>query len=209
VRKQNDWGISYSFNSIHLKEAVYESIPAEIRRKYHEKASYILKSKLNHENKENEEELLYQMLKANWHLEVKEYLLSCTKEMIEKNSISQAIQYLEHAYSLFSNENANDERMMVCGRLGELYERIGEYAKAISYYNIIENVSKDTKDSYSLIDVYIRKFSLMYKMYDRKTTLKYIALSKRLLKTTDYKKGLYEHVISVNRIMLHKRKYNS
>jgi diguanylate cyclase (GGDEF)-like protein len=209
VRKQNDWGISYSFNSIHLKEAVYESIPVEKRRKYHEKASYVLKSKLNHENKENEEELLCQMLKANWHLEVKEYMLSCTKEMIEKNSLSQAIQFLEHAYSLFSKENASDERMMVCNRLGELYERVGEYSKAVFYYNIIENVSKDTKNSYSLIDVYIRKFSLMYKMYDRKTALKYIALSKRLLKTTDYKKGLYEHVISVNRIMLHKRKYNS
>jgi len=179
VRKQNDWGISYSFNSLQLKEAVYESIPVEKRRKYHEKASYILKSKLTYENKDREEELLYQMFKANWHLEVKEYLLSCTKEMIERNSLSQAIQFLEHAYGLFSKENTNDERMIVCSKLGELYERIGEYSKAIFYYNIIESVSKNTNNSYSLIDVYIKKFSLMYKMYDRKTTLKYIALSIR------------------------------
>ncbi len=209
VRKQNDWGISYSFSSLNLKKSIYESIPLQSRQKYHEKASYILKSKFSRENRENEDELIHQMLKANWHLEVKEYLLNSAKEMMENNSLSQAIQFLEHAYSLFSKENSTDERVLVCSKLGELYEQMGEYSKAIFHYNTVESVAKDTKNSYLMIDIYIKKYSLLYKLNDKKASLKYLAWAKKLLRVTDYKKGKYEHIIVINRMMLHKRKFST
>ncbi|MEA4846605.1 MAG: AAA family ATPase, partial [Clostridiaceae bacterium] len=209
VRKHNDWGISYDFNSLKLKKSIYESIPAELRRKYHEKASYVLKSKQDHENKENEDELIRQMLKANWHLEVQEYLMDSVRDMIENNSINQAIQFLDHVHRLLSDENIIDEKILVCNKLGELYERAGEYSKAILNYNIVENMAKDIKNSYLLIDVYIKKYSLLYKLDDRKDSLRYLAYAKNLLRTVDYKKGMYEHIIIMNRMMLHKRKFSS
>ncbi|HYF82283.1 MAG TPA: AAA family ATPase, partial [Clostridia bacterium] len=209
VRKQNDWGISYNFSSLTLKKSIYEGIPVQLRQKYHEKASYVLKSKFSRENRENEDELIHQMLRANWHLEVKQYLVNSANEMIEDNSIGQAIQFLEHTYSLFSNENIIEEKVLVCTKLGELYERMGEYSKAIFHYNIVENVAKDTKNNYLIIDVYIKKYSLLYKLNDKKTSLKYLAWAKKLLRSTDYKKGMYEHIIVINRMMLHKRKFSA
>ncbi|MDD4504356.1 MAG: tetratricopeptide repeat protein [Clostridiaceae bacterium] len=209
IRKQNDWGISYSFVSLNLKKSMYESIPTELRRKYHEKASYILKSKVRHENKENEDELIHQMLKANWHLEVKEYLLDSAKYMIENNSIDQAIQFLEHAYSFLSREKVLEEIILVCTKLGELYERRGEYSKAIFHYNIVEDMAKNAQRSYLLIDVCLKKYSLLYKLDDRKTSLKYLAWAKNLLRTVDYKEGFYEQIIVINRMMFHKRKFSS
>ncbi|HYF75424.1 MAG TPA: diguanylate cyclase, partial [Candidatus Nitrosocosmicus sp.] len=209
VRKQNDWGVSYSFSSLSLKKSIYESIPAHTRQKFHEKASYILKSKFNRENRENEDELIQQMLKANWHLEVKEYLLNSAQEMIENNSLGQAIQFLEHAYSLFSRENIVSEKVLVCTRLGELYEQMGDYSKAIFHYNIIESAAKSTQNPYLLIDIYTKKYALLYKLNDKKTSLKYLAGAKKLLRHTDYKKGMYEHIIVINRMMLHKRKFNA
>ncbi|HYE84269.1 MAG TPA: hypothetical protein VEG39_19155, partial [Clostridia bacterium] len=207
VRKQNDWGVSYCFSSSDLKKAMYESIHVEVRQKYHEKASYALKSKFKRENRENEDELLHQMLCANWHIEVKEYLLDSVKEMIENNSLEQAIQFLGHAYNLFSKENVTEERILVCNKLGELYERIGEYSKAVFYYDIIENEVKNSDDSYQIVDVYIKKYALLYKMSDRTNSLKYLAWAKRLIKAANYRKGMYEHIVVINRMMLHKRKY--
>jgi diguanylate cyclase (GGDEF)-like protein len=209
VRKQNDWGISYSFSSMNLKKSIYESIPVQLRQKYHEKASYILKSKFSRENRENEDELIHQMLRANWHLEVKQYLMNSANEMIEENSLGQAIQFLEHAYSLFSSEKIIGESELICTKLGELYEQIGDYSKAIFYYNIVEKAAKNTKNHYLMIDIYIKKYSLLYKLNDKETSLKYLAWAKKLLKSTDYKKGMYEHIIAINRMMLHKRKFST
>ena len=209
IRKQNDWGISYSFSSLKLKESIYESIPKELRRKYHEKASYILKSKLSRENIKGEDELIRQMLRANWHLEVKEYIFDSVRKTMENNSIYQTIQYLEHANELLSKENAADERISVCSRLGELYELIGEYSKAVYCFNIVEDIAAKEGNNYLLADVYIRKYSLLYKLDDRKASLKYLAYAKNLLRTIDYKAGMCEHIIVMNRMMFHKRKFSS
>ncbi|NLK34792.1 MAG: tetratricopeptide repeat protein, partial [Gracilibacteraceae bacterium] len=209
MKKQDEWGASYTFSSLKLKKSIYESIPEELRRKYHEKASYILKSKLSYENIEGEYELIRQMLKANWHLEVKEYILDSVRDMMESGSKNQAIQFLEHVYELLSKENVIEEKIPVCSKLGELYERAGEYAKAVYYYNIVENIARNEKNNYLLVDVYIRKYLLLYKLDDRKSSLRCLTYTKNLLRTIDYKKGMYEHIIVMHRMMLHKRKFNS
>jgi len=135
--------------------------------------------------------------------------MDSVKEMMEINSMDQAIKFLEHAYSLFSKENIDEERILVCNKLGEFYERMGEYSKAIFHYNIVENAAKNIENSYQIIDIYIKKYSLLYKVNDKKTSLKYLALAKKLIKAEDYKKGMYEHIIVINRMMLHKRKFSA
>ena len=82
VRKQNDWGVSYGFSSLNLKKSIYESIPVELRQKYHEKASYILKNKLFHEVIESKDELILQMVRANWHIEVQECIADSVRDML-------------------------------------------------------------------------------------------------------------------------------
>ncbi|MDD3706429.1 MAG: hypothetical protein PHC45_10270, partial [Clostridiaceae bacterium] len=209
VRKHNDWGISYGFNSLKLKKSIYESIPVEMRQKYHEKASYILKNKLFHEVIESKDELILQMVKANWHIEVQEYIADSARDMLENDSVDQAIKFLEHVHELLSGENIVEEMIPVYSKLGELYERTGNYPKAIYYYSILEDMAKSEKNDFLLADVYIRKYSLLYKLHDRKESFKYLSYSKNLLRTIDYKKGLYEHIIVIHRMMLHKRKFKS
>ncbi|HOR85048.1 MAG TPA: diguanylate cyclase [Bacillota bacterium] len=209
IRKPNDWGLSYSFNSLNLKRSIYENISSELRRKYHEKASYVLKSKIKNENKENADELIHQMLRANWNLEVREYLMDTAESLIGNNSINQAVRFLENAYGLLVEESIYEDRILVCNKLGELYERMGEYSKAYYYYNIVEGIARTVRNTNLLIDVYIEKYLLMYKLGDRKTSFRYLAQSKNLLRTSGYRKGIYEHIIVINRMMLHKRKFNS
>ncbi|HYF75425.1 MAG TPA: hypothetical protein VD757_02455, partial [Candidatus Nitrosocosmicus sp.] len=208
-RKVDDWGISYDFSSINLKKSIYERIPAETRLKYHEMASYILEDKFNRENRENKDELIFHMSKAMRYKEAIEYLMNAAEKMIASNLVSQAIQFLEQSYNMFDKEEISTERMMVCTRLGELYEQIGEYSKSMHFYGEVESSASQVNDSKVLIDIYIKIFVLSYKIDEKKNAIGYAVKAKKLLKKFEYPEGLYELIVSLNDIMSNKRKYTS
>ncbi len=209
IVKPDYLGFSFGFASLDLKKSIYESIPTELRRKYHEKASYVLKNIIRDEKRDNLDELIHQMIGANWHHEVREYILDSARYMIENNSLKQAVQFLEHVHSLLAEEGVYEEEVLICNKLAELYERVGEYLKADFYCGVVEKIAVDTGNTNLLIDIYINKYSLMYKLNDKKASFKYLVLSKNLLRRSDYKEGMCEHIIAINRMMLHKRKFGS
>ncbi|MHB1394847.1 MAG: diguanylate cyclase [Clostridia bacterium] len=208
-RKVDDWGISFDFSSINLKKSIYERIPTETRLKYHEMASYILEDKFTRENRENKDELIFHMAKAMRYKEAIEYLINAAEKMIASNLVSQAIQFLEQAYNMFGREEVSTEKMAVCSKLGELYEQIGEYNRSMHFYGEVESAASQVNDLKVLIDIYIKRFSLSYKIDEKKIAIGYAVKAKRLLKNVEYREGLYELVISLNDIMSNKRKYNS
>ncbi|HWR61263.1 MAG TPA: tetratricopeptide repeat protein, partial [Clostridia bacterium] len=209
IRNQNDWGASYSFSSQNLKKSIYDSIPGADCISYHEKAVHILRDRFNRENRGKEDELINQMLRAGMDSEVKEYITETAEEMVVNKSINAAIQFLEHAYGLISRDGHTEERIMISSKLGELNCYIGEYSKAILQYDVVEKLAAADGDTKLLIDVYIRKYSLLYKSGDGKASLNYLSAAKKLLGTVDYRKGIYELIITINRMMLHKRKFGT
>ncbi len=208
-RKVDDWGISFDFSSINLKKSIYERMPQELKHKYHLTASYILEDKFAKENRENKDELIHHMAKSMRYKEAIEYLMNSAEKMISSNLVNQAIQFLEQSYSMFDREDVSSEKAVVCSKLGELYEQIGEYSKSMHFYGEVENSTASINDLKALIDIYIKKFSLLYKMNDKKSTVDYAIKARKLLKKVDYPEGLYEMVINLNEIMSNKRKYNS
>gem|GEM_PF-2036817 len=208
-RKVDDWGISYDFSSINLKKSIYERIPQETKLKYHEIASYILEDKFTRENRENKDELIFHMSKAKRYREAIEYLMNSAEKMISSNLVSQAIQFLEQSYNMFEKEEVSTEKMVVCSKLGELYEQIGEYSRSMHFYGEAENSASKVNDLKSIIDIYIKRTSLSYKMSDKKSCILYAVKAKRLLKDISYTEGLCELVINLSEIMINKRKYSS
>ncbi|MGE5631467.1 MAG: tetratricopeptide repeat protein, partial [Caulobacteraceae bacterium] len=208
-RKVDDWGISYDFRSINLKKSIYERIPQEEKLKYHELASYVLEEKFTRENRENKDELVYHMTKANRLREAIEYLMASADKMIASNLISQAIQFLEQTYNMFPKEETSQGKIVVCSKMGELYEQLGEYSKSMYFYDIVETMGECLKDSRVLVDVCIKKFSLLYQLSEKKGAIEYALKAKRLLRNIDYPEGLYELIIMLHDIMSNKRKYNS
>ncbi|HWR60170.1 MAG TPA: AAA family ATPase, partial [Clostridia bacterium] len=208
-RKVDDWGISYDFSSINLKKSIYERIPQETRDKYHLAASYILEEKFTRENRENKDELIFHMTKSMRFKEAIEYLMNSADNMISSNLVNQAIQFLEQSYSLFDREDVSNEKLIVCIKLGELYEQIGEYVRAMHFYGEVEAAAARANNLRALVDVYIRRFSLFYKTDDKRSAILYAVKAKKLLKKVDYPEGLYELVISLDESMSNKRKYDS
>ncbi|MEA4846547.1 MAG: protein kinase, partial [Clostridiaceae bacterium] len=208
-RKVDDWGISFDFSSINLKKSIYERIPHETKLKSHLIASYILEDKFNRENRENKDELIFHMTKSMRYKEAIEYLMNSAEKMISSNLVSQAIQFLIQSYNMFEPEDVSTEKMVVCRKLGELYEQIGEYSKSMYFYGEVEDSASKVNDLKVLTDIYIKRFSLFYKIDDKKSAIAYAVKAKRLLKDISYPEGLYELVISFNDVMSNKRKYIS
>ncbi|HYF81632.1 MAG TPA: hypothetical protein VEB00_01190, partial [Clostridia bacterium] len=208
-RKVDDWGISFDFSSINLKKSIYERMTPETKLKYHEMASYILEDKFTRENRENKDELIFHMAKAMRYKEAIEYLMNAAEKMIASNLVSQAIQFLEQSYNMFCKDEVSTEKMVVCSKLGELYEQIGEYNKSMHFYGEVESSASQVNDLKMLIDIYIKRFSLSYKIDEKKIAIGYAVKAKRLLRNVEYSEGLYELVINLNDIMSNKRKYNS
>ncbi len=208
-RKVDDWGISFDFSSINLKKSIYEKVSPEDKLEYHKKVSYKLESKFERENRENKDELIYHMTKANRYDEAIAHLLLSAEKMISSNLINQAIQFLEQTYSLFEKREINSKKIIVCSKLGDLYEQLGEYERAEYFYDVVENIALVLDDKKILVDVYIRKFSLLYKLNYNKSCIKYAINAKRILRTINYTEGLYELIISLADVSLYRRKYSS
>ncbi|MGE5677794.1 MAG: tetratricopeptide repeat protein, partial [Pseudomonadota bacterium] len=209
ARGPKDWESSYSFLSGNLKKLVYESIPEADRVVYHDKAVHTLMNKFHNDGRGNDDELINQMIKAGMMLEAKKYISETVEYMLENNSLHQAIQLLEHASLFISMGGYEEEMIMIASKLGELYDYTGDYAKALAQHDIVEGLAKASDNNRLLIDVYIKKYIFLYKSENSKEALKYLALAKNLLKTVDYKSGMYKLIISINRMMFHKRKFTS
>ena len=208
-RKVDDWGISYDFSSINLKKSLYEKIPSGDKLEYHKKASFILERKFEKENRENKDELIYHMTKANRLEDAINQLMSSAEKMISSNLLSQAVQFLEQTYSLLPKDVVSDEKIEVCLRLGDLYEQLGSFIRSLYFYEIAENILIETKESKLLCDVYVKKSNLLYRMGDKKGSIEYAMKAKRTLKGIDYPEGLYELAVNLYDLMSFKRKYSS
>jgi diguanylate cyclase (GGDEF)-like protein len=89
-----------------------------------------------------------------------------------------------------------------------LYEQIGEYQKAVYFYNIVESIAIKIKDDKVLVDAYLNKISVMYKQNLIKSSIKYAINAKKLLNKMDYKEGLYELILKLSDLMVNRRRYS-
>jgi len=158
-KKVDDWGISYDFTSMNVKKTIYDRIPNNQKLEYHKRASVILESKFASENRENRDELIYHMTKANKIEDAVRLLMEASDKMIASNLLNQAIQFLEQGFSLCKKEEIGSNKINLCLKLGNLYEQIGEYQKAVYFYDIVESIADIKRDKKILIDAYLNKIS--------------------------------------------------
>ena len=207
-KKVDDWGITYDFTSLNVKKTIYEGIPNNQKQEYHKKASVILERKFANENRENRDELIYHMTKADKISDAVRLLMEAADKMFSSNLFSQAIQFLEQAFSLCKREDVGTSKINLCLKLGGLYEQIGEYQRAVYFYNIVESIAIRIKDDKVLVDAYLNKISVMYKQNLIKSCIKYAINAKKLLNKMDYKEGLYELILRLSDLMVNRRRYS-
>ena len=208
TRKVDDWGISYDYRSQNLKKAIYEKLEPEKRVAYHKKASYLLEDKFLNEKRENKDELIYQMTRADRYDEAINHLIRSAERMADNGMFGQAIQFLEQTMKFFRPEDTSSEKTKVCFKLSQLYETLGEYDNALRYTYTAESLLLNADEGEMLCDVYIQKYALLYKMNDTAKALKYAAKAKHIIKAKKYYKGLYTLVAEIYYLFLNRRKNN-
>jgi len=207
-KKVDDWGISYDFTSLNVKKTIYEQIPEAQKQEYHKRASAILERKFASENRENRDELIYHMAKANKIGEAILLLMEAADKMLLSNLTNQAIQFLEQGFSLCKKEDTDANKIKLCLKLGNLYEQIGEYQRAVYFYDIVEEIAWRIGDKVILIDAYINKITVTYNQNQVKSCIDYAIKAKRELRNTNYPKGLYELILRLSDIMANRRRYS-
>ncbi len=207
-KKVDDWGISYDYSSINVKKTIYEKIPEDERLEYHKRVAIILEKKFSRENRENRDELIYHLTKANNIDAAIKLLMTSADKMLESNLINQAIQFLEQSFNLFRKSEVCINKIEICLRLGNLYEQVGEYNKAIYLYDIAEDIAKKMQDKKLHINVYLHKIKIMYKQNNVKSCIKYAIDTKKLLRDIDYIEGMYELILSLSDLMINRRRYS-
>lgn len=208
-RRMDDWGITYDFTSMSLKKTVYESIDEYTAFKYHEKASKILEKKYFLEKRENKDELIYQMSKSGRCAEAVDYLIISANDMIKKNLLSQAIQFLKQGYDLLDKDEICPRKTEVSIKLGDLYYQIGENNKCLRYYKIAEKNAQVFGDKRLLSDIYIKMIYVNYKRNDIKKCLEYSRLAKKEIKSIQYKEGMLDLILALSDLMIYRRKLTS
>jgi diguanylate cyclase (GGDEF)-like protein len=207
-KKVDDWGITYDFTSLNVKKTIYERIPEHQKQEYHKRASVILERKFASENRENRDELIYHMTKAGKIPEAIQLLREAADKMLASNLLNQAIQFLEQGFNLFKKEEVGVNKIDICLKLGNLYEQMSEYQKAVQFYDIVERIAVKINDNKILIDAYLNKISVMYKQNLVKSCIQYAIHAKKLLNKMDYKEGLYELILRLSDIMVNRRRYS-
>ncbi|MDD4835062.1 MAG: diguanylate cyclase [Lutispora sp.] len=208
-RKMDDWGISYGFNSMTLKKNLYGKLDDFIVYKHHEKASRILEDKFSVENRQNKDELIYQMAKSGRSNEAIDYLIVSAEEVEKKGLIMQAIQFLEQGYKYFPECNICSKKIKICLKLGDLYYKSGELTRALEYYTTAQHNAEENEDKVFIVDSHIKLVKLYYRLNDIKAVLKHSNIAKKHIKGIEYKKGMLELILALSDLMIYRRKYNS
>ena len=209
IRKVDDWGMTYDFKSASLKKTIYDRISEENKIKYHFAASIELEDNKEKGEYKNDRELIYQLIKSNRFDKAIELLIKNAAEFSESSLTNQAIQTLNQAHELLENSSIPSIKITVCIQLGKLHMFTNNFENSLNYFNKAEELANQQEDKKNLIDIYIDKANILHRIKNDKQSLYYIKEVKKLLKAVDYYEGLYEYILSLNDIMMDKRKYNS
>jgi diguanylate cyclase (GGDEF)-like protein len=209
TRKVDDWGMTYDFKSNSLKKIIYDRISDENKIKYHFAASIELENNIAKGEYKNDRELIYQLIRSNRFEKAIDLLIKNAEGFCASSLINQAIQTLNQAYELLENNESLNKKVKICLELGKLYMFISNFEESLGFLNKAEDLAKQQGRDNTIIDVYINKASILHRIKNYKESLYYIKEVKKLLKKVDYYEGLYEYILSLNDIMMDKRKYNS
>ncbi len=209
IRREDDWGVSFYFCHADVKRSLYTGITVPERTRMHMLAAAILEEKFERENRENREELISQMVSAGLREKATRYMRQEAEKKLAGNLIAQALQLLEQAYCLIRDSHCYDLTIEICNKAAEVYGQLGEYAKALSFYDHMMRMAEQTANEKLKVDVHIKRAVILYALDDKKGFITHAVKAKKLLREVSYPEGVYELILCFNEIMMLKRKYNT
>jgi len=139
--KLEDWGYTYGFNSLHVKNYIYNSLDDNKRLSLHKRASELLEELYEREGRENKDELIFHLIKSNQLDKVINNCIESGENMFRLRIYSQALIFYERAFELITDYK--DKRCLeVMMKIGQTNQNLGKNREAIEAFEEVIRISE-------------------------------------------------------------------
>ena len=136
-KKIEDMGFVFDFYNKVLKTLIYNRLSEEERKVRHEFAASVLETIFEDEARENKEELIYHLEKANDKDRIVKYCVELAEKMTSFKLKEEAIAKYEKALSMLSDEVDGNKKVEILLKIGDVYLSAGNLPGSLETYKKI------------------------------------------------------------------------
>lgn len=207
-KKIEDLGFVFDFNNKVLKNLIYNRLSEEERKVRHEFAASVLEVIFEEEGRENKEELIYHLEKANDKHRIVKYCIELAEKMKSLRIMDEAISKYEKALSMLSDEVDQNKKVEIFLILGDIYLDMGNLSGALKTYKKTYRYSMNFVEEKLQVDC-ANKISYIYvKKNEVEKATEYIKKGEALLLNIEYIEGYLENNKNLANVYTIKQEYN-
>ncbi len=207
IKKIEDMGFVYDFYNKVLKNLIYNRLSEDKRKLKHEFVASVLEELFQVEGRENKEELIYHLEKANDKNKLVKYCLEFAEKMKSLRIMDEAISKYEKALSVLSDEEDQNKKVKIFLEIGDIYSDTGNLSGALETYKRTYGYSKKIVEEKLQVDC-ANKIAYTYiKKNEVEKSMKYITKGESILLNIEYMEGYFENKKNLARIYLQRQEY--
>ncbi|MBU3190513.1 diguanylate cyclase [Clostridium bowmanii] len=207
IKKIEDMGFVFDFNNKVLKNLIYNRLSEEQRKVKHEIAASVLESLFENEGRENKEELIYHLEKAEDKHRVVKYCIEVAEKMKSFRIMDEAISKYEKAFSMLSDDDHN-QKVEILLKIGDVYSDSGNLSGALETYKKTYIYSKKLVKEKLQVDCANKIAYICMIRNEVEKALEYIIKAEALLLNMEYMEGYLENKRILANIYTAKQEYD-
>ncbi|MBK5240660.1 diguanylate cyclase [Clostridium sp.] len=207
-KKIEDMGFVFDFYNKVLKTLIYNRLSEEERKVRHEFAASVLETIFEDEGRENKEELIYHLEKANDKDRIVKYCVELAEKMDSFRLKEEAIAKYEKALSMLSDDEDGNKKVEILLKVGDIYLGIGNLSGSLETYKKIYRLTMNLVEKKLQVDCANKIAYIYLKKNEVKKALKYIMKSAGILLNFEYMEGHLENKINLANVYIIKQEYN-
>lgn len=152
-RKVDDWGYTFDFHSKRVKKEVYEKIEESRKVELHRKSVQVLEESFKLTDRENKDELIHHLLKAEDNLKALELIIQSAERMYKLHINAQAMAYLKNGLQISKEIPSVQDTIKILLMMGELHRRKGENNSAYECYFQVLKLAEEVDEKTTIAKV--------------------------------------------------------
>ena len=187
-----DKGFVYDYYNILLKNAIYNKMDYDEKRKNHELAAIILENQYKNGEEEYLQELIYHLERSHQKQKIIDYCIKNSKKMLKLKNRSDALINLKKALSMYNAESVDENKINIIRLIANTYFENEEYNYSMYYLRELVKVAKKVDNKIYQIDS-LNKIAKIYITKNKFDMIeKIVKKVEKLLSEVDYMKGYLE-----------------
>jgi diguanylate cyclase (GGDEF)-like protein len=207
-KKIEDMGFVYDFCNKGLKNLIYNRLSEEERKVRHKFAASVIEIIFEEEGRENKEELIYHLEKANDKHRIVKYCIEFAEKMKSFRLMDEAVSKYKKALSMLSDDEDQNKKVELLLKIGDIYSDTGNLTEALETYKKTYTYSMDLVDVKIQIDNANKIARICMKRNEVEKALEYIKKGESLLLNTEYMEGYLENKNLLTKAYTSKQEYD-